>query len=205
MSPMRKTAGRKAAATRKHNAAKRKAAAKKAASTRKSRAAGKEVAKTSVRQGAARKAAATRRKKEAALLSQCKSKNRPHQNLRCRPHPKPASPSKRPKTSKASAHELRLFPFTENRQPSLHQSWVIDSLLSPGVRLRPREFHAMSPRATKKQPTTDISELQEFEYQIRRRAYELYEERGREDGHELEDWLHAEEEIREKKVRTAAA
>jgi hypothetical protein len=67
MSPMRKTAGRKAAATRKHNAAKRKAAAKKAASTRKSRAAGKKVAKTSVRQGAARKAAATRRKKEAAL------------------------------------------------------------------------------------------------------------------------------------------
>jgi Protein of unknown function (DUF2934) len=63
----------------------------------------------------------------------------------------------------------------------------------------------MSPRATKKQPTTDISELQEFEYQIRRRAYELYEERGREDGHELEDWLRAEEEIREKKVRTAAA
>ena len=65
----------------------------------------------------------------------------------------------------------------------------------------------MSPAATKKQPTTEISELQEFEleYQIRRRAYELYEERGREDGHELEDWLRAEEEIREKKVRTAAA
>jgi hypothetical protein len=66
---------------------------------------------------------------------------------------------------------------------------------------------SFTPRATKKQPTTDISELQEFEleYQIRRRAYELYEERGREDGHELEDWRRAEEEIREKKVRTAAA
>ncbi len=65
----------------------------------------------------------------------------------------------------------------------------------------------MSPDATKKPPTTGISELQEFEleYQIRRRAYELYEERGREDGHEEEDWLRAEEEIREKKVRTAAA
>ena len=65
----------------------------------------------------------------------------------------------------------------------------------------------MSPDATKKQPTTEISELQEFEleYQIRRRAYELYEERGREDGHELEDWLRAEEEIREKKVIAAAA
>ena len=61
--------------------------------------------------------------------------------------------------------------------------------------------------ATKKQPTTGISELQKFglEYQIRLRAYELYEARGREDGHEQEDWLRAEEEIREKKARTAAA
>jgi DUF2934 family protein len=64
----------------------------------------------------------------------------------------------------------------------------------------------MSPDATKKQPTTEINELQEFEleYQIRRCAYELYEERGREDGHELEDWLRAEEEINKKKARTAA-
>jgi Protein of unknown function (DUF2934) len=61
--------------------------------------------------------------------------------------------------------------------------------------------------ATQKQPTTGISELQEFEleYQIRLRSYELYEARGREDGHELEDWLRAEEEIREKKVTAAAA
>jgi hypothetical protein len=64
----------------------------------------------------------------------------------------------------------------------------------------------MSPDATKKQPTTEISELQEFEleYQIRLRAYQLYEARGREDGHELEDWLRAEEEIASKKTRTAA-
>jgi DUF2934 family protein len=64
----------------------------------------------------------------------------------------------------------------------------------------------MSPDATKKQPTTEISELQEFEleYQIRLRAYRLYEARGREDGHELEDWFRAEEENTGKKVRTAA-
>lgn len=30
---------------------------------------------------------------------------------------------------------------------------------------------------------------------IRERAYELYERRGREDGHDLEDWLEAEAEI----------
>ena len=65
----------------------------------------------------------------------------------------------------------------------------------------------MSPDATKKQPTTEISELQEFEleYQIRLRAYQLYEARGREDGHELDDWLRAEEEITQKKERTIAA
>jgi Protein of unknown function (DUF2934) len=65
----------------------------------------------------------------------------------------------------------------------------------------------MSIDATKKQPTTGMSELQKFglEYQIRLRAYELYEARGREDGHELDDWLRAEEEITIKKFRTATA
>ena len=35
-----------------------------------------------------------------------------------------------------------------------------------------------------------------LENQIRRRAYELYEQRGREDGRDVEDWLRAEDEIR---------
>lgn len=34
--------------------------------------------------------------------------------------------------------------------------------------------------------------------QIRQRAYELYEERGRRDGHHLEDWIQAEDEVRNK-------
>jgi Protein of unknown function (DUF2934) len=65
----------------------------------------------------------------------------------------------------------------------------------------------MSLDALKKQPPTEISELQEFEleYQIRLRAYELYEQRGREDGHAEEDWLRAKEEITRKKARTASA
>ena len=62
----------------------------------------------------------------------------------------------------------------------------------------------MNPDVTKKPPVTARSARQERR-QIRLRAYELYEARGREDGHELEDWLRAEEEIREKKARTAAA
>ncbi len=39
---------------------------------------------------------------------------------------------------------------------------------------------------------TDVSMLDE---QIRQRAHQLYEERGREDGHDREDWLQAEAEI----------
>ena len=64
----------------------------------------------------------------------------------------------------------------------------------------------MSIDATKK-PRTTVMELQdlELEHQIRQRAYELYEARGWEDGHELEDWLSAEEEIEGKKFRTATA
>ena len=34
-----------------------------------------------------------------------------------------------------------------------------------------------------------------LELEISRRAYELYQERGAEEGHDLEDWLRAEEEI----------
>jgi Protein of unknown function (DUF2934) len=63
----------------------------------------------------------------------------------------------------------------------------------------------MSIDATKKPPTKVISEPQELESQIRLRAYELYEARGNENGHELDDWLRAEEEITRKKARNIAA
>ena len=33
---------------------------------------------------------------------------------------------------------------------------------------------------------------------IRERAYQLFEERGRQSGHELDDWLQAEQEIRKR-------
>ena len=41
--------------------------------------------------------------------------------------------------------------------------------------------------------------------EIRRRAYELFEARGGEDGHELDDWLRAEEEIRGSETNAVAA
>jgi hypothetical protein len=34
-----------------------------------------------------------------------------------------------------------------------------------------------------------------LEHEIRLRAYDLYEQQGRMDGHSVEDWLHAEAEI----------
>jgi len=72
MSPKRKSAGQKAAATRKRNAAKRRSAAKKAVLTRTRRAAGRKAAKTRMRRAAGRKAVATRtqRKKEEVVALQ---------------------------------------------------------------------------------------------------------------------------------------
>jgi Protein of unknown function (DUF2934) len=43
-----------------------------------------------------------------------------------------------------------------------------------------------------------------LEQQIRNRAYELYVDRGREDGHELEDWLRAEAELSRMVAKAAA-
>ena len=50
--------------------------------------------------------------------------------------------------------------------------------------------------------TTTLSTLAEtqppeplLEHEIRLRAYDLYEQQGRMDGHSVEDWLHAEAEI----------
>ena len=40
------------------------------------------------------------------------------------------------------------------------------------------------------------------EENVARRAYELYEVRGREDGHDWDDWLQAEREIRNGDVRS---
>ena len=45
----------------------------------------------------------------------------------------------------------------------------------------------------------------ELEEQIRRRAYELYEQRGRLDGYALNDWLQAEAEVSDIRIKTGAA
>ena len=55
---------------------------------------------------------------------------------------------------------------------------------------------------TTNQTTESASELQE---QVRRRAYELYEQRGRNDGHDLNDWLQAELEMTQQTSKSIAA
>ena len=54
-------------------------------------------------------------------------------------------------------------------------------------------------------PARKIPDSAQLEEQIRLRAYELYEARGREHGHDLDDWLQAEGEILGKQRKAAAA
>ena len=59
-----------------------------------------------------------------------------------------------------------------------------------------------TPLSTSNQTTESTSELQE---QIRRRAHELYEQRGRNNGREQDDWLQAESEVTQQKAKGVGA
>jgi DUF2934 family protein len=61
----------------------------------------------------------------------------------------------------------------------------------------------MAKEPTKKQ-SADVQTDPDLEQEIRLRAYALYEERGREDGHDLDDWLRAEAEHKAKTLTAAA-
>jgi len=49
-------------------------------------------------------------------------------------------------------------------------------------------------------PEPDLGSLELTAQLIRERAYGYYEQRGREDGHDLEDWFRAEAEVLGKKA-----
>lgn len=72
-----------------------------------------------------------------------------------------------------------------------------------GVNITMKRTPTTIPPTTTANRTTECSA--ELNEQIRCRAYELYEQRGREDGHDLEDWLKAESEVAEKEAKAAAA
>ena len=67
----------------------------------------------------------------------------------------------------------------------------------------------MKPIATKPTPLGATSQTREsssaLQEQVRLRAYELYEQRGRERGHDLDDWFQAESEVTQTNVKAAAA
>jgi hypothetical protein len=57
---------------------------------------------------------------------------------------------------------------------------------------------------TKKQPLDRTSGSHpNVEEEIRHSAYEFYEQRGREDGHALDDWLRAEAEVTNRALKAA--
>jgi len=61
---------------------------------------------------------------------------------------------------------------------------------------------AVSTSATKAQTAKPPTDLQEH---VRRRAFELYEQRGKQDRHDLDDWLQAESELVQQRAKVAAA
>jgi DUF2934 family protein len=62
------------------------------------------------------------------------------------------------------------------------------------------------PRATPLQiPVQVTKSTPDLQEQIRLRAYELYEQREKDGGHELDDWLQAEAEVTQQEAKTVAA
>ena len=60
---------------------------------------------------------------------------------------------------------------------------------------RTRTVHSESSQPPAKRPMSAATASVNLEEEIRRRAYELYELRGREDGYAEEDWARAEREV----------
>ena len=54
-------------------------------------------------------------------------------------------------------------------------------------------------------PPTPTEHSPEILERIRARAHELFELRGRQEGHDVDDWLQAESEVIREKVKTTAA
>jgi len=63
----------------------------------------------------------------------------------------------------------------------------------------------MNPQTAFSRTETDTTLSIDPQEQIRRRAFEIYELRGREDGHDLEDWLQAESEIGQRRAKAIGA
>jgi hypothetical protein len=77
---------------------------------------------------------------------------------------------------------------------------------SKQILLRSATMKIKRPTATARETLTTVAVMKsasELQDQIRRRAYELYEQHGSNHGHEVSDWLQAESEVAQKKVANA--
>ncbi len=61
--------------------------------------------------------------------------------------------------------------------------------------LEPKECITMKPTQMETELYSTNPRTEVYRQQIEVRAYELFEQRGREDGHDLDDWLQAESEV----------
>ncbi len=68
-----------------------------------------------------------------------------------------------------------------------------------------KEEFAMTLRNQTSTPEMPVRHDTPDENEIRARAYELYEERGRENGHDVDDWLRAKTELSTQKRKGFAA
>ena len=66
------------------------------------------------------------------------------------------------------------------------------------MKVTAKKSTAKSAKVNSEESTVDLEE------QIRRRAYQLYERRGCEHGHEVEDWLAAEAELAQERTMSVA-
>jgi len=82
---------------------------------------------------------------------------------------------------------------------------LLDLILPPLPEQQKRSDNSlMTPEPSTLAPKLDEpTVLIPMEQQIQRRAYELYEQRGRNDGHDLDDWLQAEYEIKGTQAKAA--
>ena len=63
---------------------------------------------------------------------------------------------------------------------------------------RPADVSSGRARRQEAQTTPSFTESRPDADRIAQRAYERYEARGREDGHDMEDWFEAERELRQR-------
>lgn len=106
----------------------------------------------------------------------------------------PKPPAKTPRKTSAPGKSVAKQPTPINSRPSA-ASGLEDAPDSSVLEHAPHS--SVQPSTTAAHPS--------IEEEIRSRAYELYEERGRQPGFEQEDWARAEEEVRNKYQREKSA